>query len=133
MNFARTHNLRLVIRGGGHSYQGTSNAPDSLLVWTRPMVKIVLHDAFTPQGCEGKVAPSAAVSVGAGQMWLHTYDAVTTRGGDFNLHLGEDLAIGYLSHTDTEVRLYLEETLTFLMLTSEAAVGCTPPARRSRH
>lgn len=57
---------------------------------------------------------------------------LTTRGGDFSLHLGEDLAIGYLSHTDSEVRLYLEETLTFLMLTSEAAVGCTPPARRSR-
>jgi uncharacterized linocin/CFP29 family protein len=53
---------------------------------------------------------------------------LTTRGGDFSLHLGQDLAIGYLSHTDTEVRLYLQETLTFLMLTSEAAVGCTPPA-----
>jgi uncharacterized linocin/CFP29 family protein len=53
---------------------------------------------------------------------------LTTRGGDFSLHLGQDLAIGYLSHTDTEVRLYLQETLTFLMLTSEAAVGCTSPA-----
>jgi uncharacterized linocin/CFP29 family protein len=53
---------------------------------------------------------------------------LTTRGGDFSLHLGEDLAIGYLSHTDTEVSLYLEETLTFLMLTSEAAVGCTAPS-----
>jgi uncharacterized linocin/CFP29 family protein len=54
--------------------------------------------------------------------------ALTTRGGDFSLHLGQDLAIGYLSHTDTEVRLYLQETLTFLMLTSEAAVGFTPSA-----
>jgi uncharacterized linocin/CFP29 family protein len=53
---------------------------------------------------------------------------LTTRGGDFSLHLGQDLAIGYLSHTDAEVRLYLQETLTFAMLTSEAAVGCTPPA-----
>jgi uncharacterized linocin/CFP29 family protein len=52
--------------------------------------------------------------------------ALTTRGGDFSLHLGQDLAIGYLSHTDTEVRLYLQETLTFMMLTSEAAVGFTP-------
>jgi uncharacterized linocin/CFP29 family protein len=51
---------------------------------------------------------------------------LTTRGGDFSLHLGQDLSIGYLSHTDTEVNLYLQETLTFLMLTSEAAVGCTP-------
>jgi uncharacterized linocin/CFP29 family protein len=52
---------------------------------------------------------------------------VTTRGGDFSLHLGQDLSIGYLSHTEAEVTLYLEETLTFAMLTSEAAVGCTPP------
>ena len=26
VNFARTHRLRLVVKGGGHSYQGTSNA-----------------------------------------------------------------------------------------------------------
>jgi uncharacterized linocin/CFP29 family protein len=50
---------------------------------------------------------------------------VTTRGGDFSLHLGQDLSIGYYSHTDTEVRLYLVETLTFQMLTSEAAVPLT--------
>jgi FAD binding domain len=31
VNFARENNLRLVVKGGGHSYQGTSNAPDSLL------------------------------------------------------------------------------------------------------
>ena len=30
VDFARTHRLRLVVKGGGHSYQGTSNAPDSL-------------------------------------------------------------------------------------------------------
>jgi FAD binding domain len=32
VNFARTNNLRLVVKGGGHSYQGTSNAPNSLLI-----------------------------------------------------------------------------------------------------
>jgi uncharacterized linocin/CFP29 family protein len=47
---------------------------------------------------------------------------LTTRGGDYELHLGEDLSIGYLSHTDSTVRLYLRETFTFLMLTSEASV-----------
>lgn len=47
---------------------------------------------------------------------------LSTRGGDYELHLGEDLSIGYLSHTDTTVRLYLRETFTFLMLTSEASV-----------
>lgn len=47
---------------------------------------------------------------------------VSTRGGDYALHLGEDLSIGYSSHTDQVVRLYLRETLTFLMLTAEASV-----------
>jgi FAD binding domain-containing protein len=28
VNFAREHNLRLVVRGGGHSYLGTSNCRD---------------------------------------------------------------------------------------------------------
>ena len=27
VDFARVHNVRLVVKGGGHSYQGTSNAP----------------------------------------------------------------------------------------------------------
>jgi uncharacterized linocin/CFP29 family protein len=48
---------------------------------------------------------------------------LTTRGGDFELHIGEDLSIGYLSHTDVAVRLYLQETFTFLLLTSEASVA----------
>lgn len=47
---------------------------------------------------------------------------LTTRGGDFALHLGQDISIGYQSHSETAVRLYLQETFTFLLLTSEAAV-----------
>jgi uncharacterized linocin/CFP29 family protein len=54
---------------------------------------------------------------------------LSTRGGDFELRLGQDVSIGYLSHTDAAVRLYLEESLTFRLLTSEAAVPLTPPAR----
>ncbi|AQH00715.1 bacteriocin [Burkholderia sp. KK1] len=48
---------------------------------------------------------------------------LSTRGGDYELHIGQDLSIGYTSHTDTTVQLYLRETLTFLMLTSEASVS----------
>jgi uncharacterized linocin/CFP29 family protein len=53
---------------------------------------------------------------------------LTTRGGDFALHIGQDLSIGYLSHTDTVVRLYLQETFTFLLLTTEASVALNPAA-----
>jgi uncharacterized linocin/CFP29 family protein len=57
---------------------------------------------------------------------------LTTRGGDFDLHIGQDFSIGYLSHTDTAVRLYLQETFTFLLLTSEASVALVPPAKAKK-
>ena len=49
-----------------------------------------------------------------------------TEYGDFDLYLGQDVSIGYASHTDTIVRLYLQETFTFLLLTAEAAVALAP-------
>src|SRR5271156_4803996 len=57
---------------------------------------------------------------------------LTTRGGDFDLHIGQDVSIGYLSHTDAAVRLYLQETFTFLLLTGEAAVALVPPAKAKK-
>jgi FAD/FMN-containing dehydrogenase len=81
VRFAAAHRLRLVVKGGGHSYLGGSNAPDSLLVWTRGMDAIALHDAFVPRGCATE--PVQAVSVGAGCIWLHAYQAVTTEAGRY--------------------------------------------------
>jgi FAD/FMN-containing dehydrogenase len=81
--FARENRLRLVVKGGGHSYLGTSNAPDSLLIWTRAMNRVTLHDAFVGQGCAGRVAPVPAVSAGAGAIWMDLYHAVTTEGGRY--------------------------------------------------
>ncbi len=83
VNFARVHNLRLVVKGGGHSYLGGSNAPDSLLVWTHPMRDIEVHDSYVPRGCEGLVAPTPAVSLGAGCRWIEAYDEVTTKAGRY--------------------------------------------------
>lgn len=51
---------------------------------------------------------------------------LSTRGGDFELDLGQDLSIGYLSHSETSVRLYLQESFTFRLLTTEAAVALLP-------
>jgi FAD/FMN-containing dehydrogenase len=83
VNFARENNLRLVVKGGGHSYQGTSNAADSLLIWTRHMHDVTLHDGFVAQGCQSLQAPQRAVTVGAGTIWLQAYDAVTTKAGAY--------------------------------------------------
>jgi FAD/FMN-containing dehydrogenase len=81
VNFAREHKLRVAVRGGGHSYLGTSNAPDSLLLWTRKMNDITLHDDFVPQGCS--IPPQPAVTCGAGVIWGHAYDAVVRQAGRY--------------------------------------------------
>jgi uncharacterized linocin/CFP29 family protein len=51
---------------------------------------------------------------------------LSVRGGDFLLESGQDLSIGYDSHDAGEVRLYLEESLSFRVATAEAAVALTP-------
>jgi uncharacterized linocin/CFP29 family protein len=50
---------------------------------------------------------------------------LSTRGGDYELYLGQDLSIGYLSHDATSVTLYLQESLTAFVQTSEASVVLT--------
>jgi FAD/FMN-containing dehydrogenase len=81
VNFARINNLRLVVKGTGHSYLGTSNAADSLLIWTRAMNRVEVHEAFIPRGCS--VTPVAAVTAEPGAVSIDLYDAVTTRAGRY--------------------------------------------------
>jgi uncharacterized linocin/CFP29 family protein len=57
---------------------------------------------------------------------------LTKRGGDFALHLGQDVSIGYLSHTEAAVQLYLQESFTFMMLTAEAAVALAAPGKTKK-
>jgi FAD/FMN-containing dehydrogenase len=80
---ARRHKLRLVVKGGGHSYFGNSNAANSLLVWTRRMDSVELHDAFVPEGAPSGTAGEAAASVGAGAIWGRVYDSVAVKGGRY--------------------------------------------------
>lgn len=83
VDFARENNLRLVVKGGGHGYQGTSSSADSLLIWTRNMSAVTLHDAFVGAGGEGRHEPQQAVTIEAGAIWAQVYDAVTTKGGRY--------------------------------------------------
>jgi len=69
-------------------------------------------------------------------VWAPAIDGallVSTRGGDYELRLGQDLSIGYLSHDASRVQLYFQETMTFLVYTDEASVAISPArARASR-
>ncbi|WP_306192322.1 family 1 encapsulin nanocompartment shell protein [Streptomyces sp. MK5] len=62
-------------------------------------------------------------------VWAPAIDGaflLSTRGGDFEMHLGQDVSIGYCSHDATSVTLYLEETLTFLVHSGEAVAALVP-------
>src|SRR5579862_6171902 len=48
---------------------------------------------------------------------------VSLRGGDFVFDSGQDLSIGYESHDNDAVRLYLEESFSFHVATPEAAIA----------
>ncbi|MGC4933233.1 family 1 encapsulin nanocompartment shell protein [Gordonia sp. DT30] len=48
---------------------------------------------------------------------------LSTRGGDFELTIGQDVSIGYDSHDADVVNLYFQESFTYLTYTGEAAVA----------
>lgn len=70
--------------------------------------------------------------VDGGIIWAPALEGgfvVTTRSGDFELDIGQDISIGYQSHSTTVVELYFQETFTFRLLTAEAAVVLAPEGK----
>ena len=51
---------------------------------------------------------------------------LSLRGGDYELTVGQDLAVGYAHHGNHEVELYLTESFTFRVLEPAAAVRLEP-------
>ncbi|MGY3529949.1 family 1 encapsulin nanocompartment shell protein [Bradyrhizobium embrapense] len=104
------------------------NGPYTLLLGTEPYTAIggATDDGYPvlqhiQRLVDGKIIWAPAIAGGV---------LLTTRGGDFQLSIGQDLSIGYLSHSATSVQLYFQETITFLMLTSEASVVLAPEAKK---
>ncbi|HEY0578042.1 MAG TPA: family 1 encapsulin nanocompartment shell protein [Pseudonocardia sp.] len=62
-------------------------------------------------------------------IWAPAIDGaflLSARGGDYELHLGQDLSIGYQSHNAQQIELYFQESFTFIVQTAEAGVPLTP-------
>ncbi|HEY4378082.1 MAG TPA: family 1 encapsulin nanocompartment shell protein [Acidimicrobiales bacterium] len=58
-------------------------------------------------------------------VWAPAVDGavvLSQRGGDFEMTVGQDLSLGFLTADAAEVQLYLEESLTFRINAPEAAV-----------
>lgn len=61
-------------------------------------------------------------------IWAPAIDGallLSGRGGDYELRLGQDVSIGYLSHDAESVQLYFTESFTFAVYTAEASVPLT--------
>ena len=57
---------------------------------------------------------------------------MSTRGGDYELTVGQDLSIGYASSDSKTVELYLTESFTFRVLEAKAAISiCLRPGQPS--
>jgi uncharacterized linocin/CFP29 family protein len=66
--------------------------------------------------------------IGGPLVWAPGVDGavvVSQRGGDFLLEVGEDLSVGYTSHDAENVELYLLESFTFRVASTDAAVALT--------
>jgi uncharacterized linocin/CFP29 family protein len=68
--------------------------------------------------------------LGGPVVWAPAVDGaivLSQRGGDYEMVCGQDLSIGYLSHTDSRVQLYLEESFTLVIGDPRAAVALEYP------
>ncbi|KAH9883436.1 hypothetical protein F4778DRAFT_766808 [Xylariomycetidae sp. FL2044] len=61
--FARAHNVRVVVKSSGHDYQGRSQAPGALSIWVHHMQDMTTHTSFQPEGCNFTI-DSPAVTIG---------------------------------------------------------------------
>ncbi|KAI0453359.1 FAD-binding domain-containing protein [Xylaria acuta] len=73
-DFARKHNVRVVVKSSGHDYQGRSQAPGALSIWVHHMQSHKIHnDSFKPKGCKFTI-DTPAVTVGGGSQLGAIYE-----------------------------------------------------------
>ncbi|KAL7621380.1 hypothetical protein AAE478_008702 [Parahypoxylon ruwenzoriense] len=73
LEFARTHNIRVIVKSTGHDYQGRSQAPGALSIWIHHLRGLKTHTSFTPQGCNFTI-DGPAVTVAGGSQMIDIYD-----------------------------------------------------------
>ncbi|KAI6361597.1 hypothetical protein MCOR25_006437 [Pyricularia grisea] len=84
VDFARNHNIRLVVKNSGHDYLGRSNAPFSLSIWVHHMKSIQIHEqgSFQPKNCPSAdlthLRHDVIVTFGAGIEMAEAYHFTAT-------------------------------------------------------
>ncbi|SPQ19540.1 17c0ff80-6478-469b-8018-7a82ef6159b7 [Thermothielavioides terrestris] len=97
VQFARKHNVRLVVKSSGHDYMGRSNAPNSLSIWTHNLRGLQTHNSFRPSRCNVTIEGTAVTAGPGTSMWelysaLDALNQTVVGGGGKTVSLG-----GYLT------------------------------------
>ncbi|PSN58942.1 FAD/FMN-containing isoamyl alcohol oxidase MreA [Corynespora cassiicola Philippines] len=75
INFAKSRNIRLVIRNTAHDYHGRSTGAGALAIWTHHLKDIGVIDKFSSKYYSGK-----AMKFGAGVQFFEAYEAAKAKG-----------------------------------------------------
>ena len=78
VQFAKQHDVRLIIRNTGHDLAGRSSGPDSLQIHTHQLQETQFHADFRLNGSATSQGP--AVTVGAGVMMGRLYARAARKG-----------------------------------------------------
>ncbi|KDN60536.1 putative FAD binding domain-containing protein [Colletotrichum sublineola] len=73
VDFARDHNVRLVVKSSGHDYLGRSVAPGSLSIWTHHLNEIQYHKGGFKLSGSGRSICGDAITAGAGTRMVDLY------------------------------------------------------------
>ncbi|KAF4962937.1 hypothetical protein FSARC_9010 [Fusarium sarcochroum] len=123
IDFARKHNIRLVVKNTGHDYMGRSVAPGSLSLWTHHLKDFKYHKGSFKLYNSKTTIPGDAVTAGAGsQMYdvytlLDKYDRVVVGGGGKSVGLGGYLTGGGHSLLSPRYGLAVDQVLQMTMVT----------------
>ncbi|KAM4060976.1 FAD binding domain-containing protein [Hirsutella rhossiliensis] len=98
VDFARKHNIRLVVRGTGHDFIGRSIAPGALSIWTHHMSDITFRPGKFKLAGSSRVLRGNAVTVGAGAQMFDVYKATDKYGQTIVGGAGKSVGItGYMT------------------------------------
>ncbi|KAK6527357.1 hypothetical protein TWF281_010537 [Arthrobotrys megalospora] len=76
VNFARRHNIRLIVKSTGHEFLGRSTGANSLSIYTHYWQGAQFHDNFKPEGCAENKEGYNAVTISPGMQWQDMYRLV---------------------------------------------------------
>jgi len=112
--------LKIIVDALNQMKEASVDGPFNLILGTEKWQKLMIHGGGYP------LYKKVQDVMGGGEIILNPYIKegylVSTRGGDFKLTLGTDFSIGYESHNEKEVQLFLSESFTFQVLEPAAVI-----------